>query len=225
VKTKNLAVSALIGLLTLALWYNFMLKPTKSETTKVKAETADEQSKLQPLQAQLAQAKTDAENAGTVKARLAVLQRAVPDSAALANFIRDANEIAQASGLVWRSVTHGPPALGVANSASISVGIQMTGTYENAMAYLRQLAALKRLVVVDTVSFSAAGPTGAGVGAGAGASESTGPFSGASELSIAISARMFATPEALAAATDGTGATTAVTPPPATGNGSAVNDS
>jgi Tfp pilus assembly protein PilO len=202
VKTKNVAVSALVGLLTLALWYNFFLKPSRSETTKVKAETEVERDKLRPLQAQVAQAKADAADEGTFKARLAKLQRAVPDGPELADFIRDANTAAVASNLVWVSTTHGPPTLGVGGVAAINLGIQVKGTYEATLTYLDKIAALKRLVVIDSVQFSAAA-SGAEAGV---VGASTGPFSGASELTIVITARMFETPEALAAA--GTGTTT-----------------
>ncbi len=69
-KTKNLAVAALVGLLVLALGYNFLVKPSNAQAKKVKAETATERTKLQPLQAQLAQANIDSAHAGTFKAHL-----------------------------------------------------------------------------------------------------------------------------------------------------------
>ncbi len=208
-KTKNLAVGALIGFLVLALWYNFLLKPTNAKTSKVKAETEAERAKLQPLQAQLAQANIDAAHAGTFKARLAVLKAAVPESPDLANFIRDANAIATASNLSWQSVTHGPPTTDATGVASISVGIQIKGTYEQALDYLGRIAKLQRLLVIDGVTFTSAGTTGAGAGAVAGgAGASTGPFSGASTLAVTIAARMFETPADVATATGGTGAPT-----------------
>lgn len=204
-KTKNLAVGALVGVLTLALWYNFLLKPSRSEASKVKAEVELERGKLQPLQAQVALAKNDAANQATFATRLTKLQRAVPDSPALANFIRDANTAAVTSNLTWVSSTHGVPVPGLGGVASISLGIQVRGSYGASLAYLDAIAALKRLVVIDSVQFSPAGLTVAGAtGAGGG---STGPFSGASELTIAITARMFETQAALDAATPGTGAT------------------
>ena len=207
-KTKNLAVGALAAVLTLALWWNFLLKPTRAEATKVKADTEVQQAKLQPLQAQLAQAHADETHAGTFKAQLAALQRAVPDSPALAAFIRDANRIAEASNISWQSVTHGSPSPGTAGIASITVGIQIKGSYEQVMDYLGRIAALERLLVLDTVQFTSAGTTGAGGGAAVGgAGESTGPFSGSSELSVTISARMFETPAALALASGASAST------------------
>ena len=212
-KTKNLAVGGLIAVLTLALWYNFLLKPSRSEASKVKAETATEQAKLPPLQAQLAQANNDAAHAGAFKARLAALKHAVPETPELANFIRDANGIAVASGIQWQSVTHGTPLPGEAGTASIAVGIQIKGTYEQVVDYLTRMSALRRLLVLDSVQFTATAATtaaatpGATPGAAPGANESTGPFSGGSVLSVTIAARMFETPTELALAAGGTAAT------------------
>jgi type IV pilus assembly protein PilO len=189
-KTKNLAVGGLAAVLVLALWWNFLVKPTRAEEKKVKAETAAERTKLQPLEAQLAQARLDASHAATMQARLAALQRALPTTPALANFIRDANAIAAASNVSWQSVTHGPPVPGEAGVAAIPVGIQLRGTYEQVMDYLGRIAALPRLLVLDSVQFTSAG-TAAAAGTAAGPGASTGPFSGASELAVTITARMF----------------------------------
>ena len=124
----------------------------------MKADTATEQSKLAPLQAQLDQAQRDAAHAATFKAELQSLQQAMPDSPALAAFIRDANGIADASGVSWQSVTHGPPTPAPTASMSITVGIQVKGTYAQVIDYLgRSSPRCKRLVVVDSVQLTTAG--------------------------------------------------------------------
>ena len=172
-KTKNLAVGALAAALTLALWWNFLLKPTQTKASKVKAETAVERTKLQPLEAQLAQAQADAAHASTFKAQLGrvAARRA---------------ELARARGLhPGRQRDRGRlqhlVAVGHARAAdarhsgvaSITVGIQIRGTYEQVMDYLGRIAALKRLLVLDNVQFSSAGPRApalAGAAGGAGTS-------------------------------------------------------
>ena len=203
-KTKNLAVGILVGVLTLALWYTFLLKPTRAQTSKVKADTAAEQAKLEPLQAQLAKAQRDASHAAQFKVELQSLQRAMPDSPALADFVRDANGIAAASNVSWQSVSHASPTPGTSGVMSITVGITVKGTYPQVMDYIGRLAGLQRLVIVDSVNFAAsssvATSTGGGAGAGSPAASSggsTGPFSGASELTATISARMFETPSSV----------------------------
>ena len=226
-KMKNLAVGALAAVLTLALWWNFLLKPARSEATSVKADTEVQKSKLQPLQAQLDQANAAAAHAGTFKAQLAALQRAVPDSPALAAWIRGANGVAVDSHIFWQSITHGPPTLSTAATWQITLGIQIKGTYPQVIDYIGRLAKLSRLVVVDGVTLTTSSDTGAGTGAGAsGPGASTGPFSGGSELSGSITARMFETPPTGTADASGTGATsTPAAGGSTTGSGSTLNNS
>ena len=216
-KAKNLAVGALAALLVTALWYNFLLKPTKSQASKVRADTAQEKIKLQPLQAQLDQANADAAHAGEFKAQLASLQQAIPDNPAQAAFTRAADDIAAASNVSWQSVTHGPPTPGL-TTETITVGIQVKGTYEQVIDYVTRLAKLKRLLIIDSVQFSSAGTTGAGPGdPGAGAGASTGPFSGASQLTLTISGRLFEIPPPVSDTTTGGTTTAGSTTAPATG--------
>ncbi len=222
-KTKNMMVGILVGVLTVALWWTMLLKPTRAKATKVQADTDIAKAKLAPLQAQLNKARRDAEHADEFKAQLKSLQLAMPDSPALAEFIRSANGIASESGVAWQSVTHGPPTPGIGGATSITLGIQVRGSYGEVVDYLSRLAALQRLVVVDTVQLSTAGSSGATTGEAGTTGGSTGPFSGATELQATIAARMFSTPAAAAAAsgsgttTTPTATATGSTPAPATG--------
>ena len=50
-KTKNLAVSILVGVLLVALWWTMLLKPTRAKASKVRADTDIAQSRLDPLEA------------------------------------------------------------------------------------------------------------------------------------------------------------------------------
>ncbi len=199
-KTKNLMVSILAGVLVLALWYTMLLKPTRSKAAKVKADAQAQEQKLAPLQSELARARADAANAAQIKAQLASLQQAMPDTPALAAFIRDANTVASASGVAWQSVSHATPTPGVGGVESITVGIQVKGTYGQVLDYVGRLATMKRLLVVDSVQLATAASGGA---SGDTSSLSTGPFSGGDQLAATISARMFSTPTAAAAAAAG----------------------
>lgn len=210
-KTKNTMVGVLAGVLVLALWWTVLLKPTRAKASKVRSDTAVEQQKLDPLQTQLVKAQHDAAHAAEFKAELDSLQKAMPGSPALATFIRDANAIASATGVSWESVTHGQPTLGVGGVISISLGIQVKGTYEQVVEYLTRLAALQRLVVVDGVQLSTAASTGATTGSSASSGGSTGPFSGGSQLSATITARMFVSPGATSSTSDGSGTSTVST--------------
>jgi Tfp pilus assembly protein PilO len=207
-KTKNTLVGVLAAVLILALWWTVLLKPTRAKASKVRSDTEVEQQKLDPLQTQLLTAQHDAAHAAQFKAELDSLQKAMPNSPALAAFIRDANGIASAANVSWQSVTHGPPTPGNDGVISITLGIQVQGSYPQIVDYLTRLAGLQRLVVVTGVQLSTAASTGAETGTSAGSGGSTGPFSGGSTLSATITASMYVSPGATASTSDGTGTTT-----------------
>jgi Tfp pilus assembly protein PilO len=205
-KTKNLAVSIIVAVLVVALWWTMLLKPTRAKVAKVKSDTTTQEAKLAPLQQQLSQGQRDAAHAAEFKAQLESLQLALPNSPALAAFLRNANGIASAAGVKWQSVTHATPAPGLDGVESISVTLQVQGTYGHIIDYLSRLASMKRLLVVDNLQLAA---SNSGT-SGGGADSSTGPFSGGDQLTATISARMFAMPTGTAAAAPGvTGTPTA----------------
>jgi Tfp pilus assembly protein PilO len=210
-KTKNTMVGVLAAVLVLALWWTVLLKPTRAKASKVRSDTEVQQQKLDPLQTQLATAQRDAAHAAEFKAELDSLQKAMPGSPALAAFIRDANAIASAASVSWQSVTHGPPTPGVDGVLSISLGIQVQGSYAQVVDYLTRLAALQRLVVVNGVQLSTAASTGAETGTSASSGGTTGPFSGGTMLSATITAQMFVSPGATASSIEGEGTSTAST--------------
>ena len=207
-KTKNTMVGVLAAVLVLALWWTVLLKPTRAKASKVRSDTAVDQQKLDPLQTQLVKAQRDAAHAAEFKAELDSLQKAMPDSPALAAFLRDANAIASATGVTWQSVTHGPPTPGVDGVLSITLGIEVKGTYPQVVDYLTRLAALQRLVVVDGVQLVTSASTGAETGTSASSGGSTGPFSGATQLSATITARMFVSGGTPLSSSSGSGTST-----------------
>jgi Tfp pilus assembly protein PilO len=223
-KTKNLAVSIIVAVLVVALWWTMLLKPTRAKVAKAKKDATAQEAKLAPLQQQLSQAQRDAAHAAEFKAQLESLQLALPNSPALAAFIRNANGIASAAGVKWQSVTHATPTPGLGGVQSISVSLQVQGPYGHIIDYLSRLASLKRLLVVDNLSLAASSSSTSAVAGGA-SSQSTGPFSGGDQLTATIAGRMFAMPDASAAATlGGTGtapapAASSSAPAPSTATG------
>ena len=69
-KTKNLAVSIIVAVLVVALWWTMLLKPTRAKVAKAKSDTTAQEAKLAPLQQQLSQAQRDAAHAAEFKAQL-----------------------------------------------------------------------------------------------------------------------------------------------------------
>ena len=203
-KTKNLAVSIIVAVLVVALWWTMLLKPTRAKVAKAKRDATAQEAKLAPLQQQLSQAQRDAAHAAEFKAQLESLQLALPNSPALAAFIRNANGIASAAGVKWQSVTHATPTPGLGGVQSIAVSLQVQGTYGHLVDYLGRLASMKRLFVVDTMQLAATTSSSTSATGGDASSQSTGPFSGGDQLTATIAGRMFALPDASAAAALGT---------------------
>jgi hypothetical protein len=186
-----------------------LLKP-RAEVAKVKSDTTAQEAKLAPLQQQLSQAQRDAAHAAEFKAQLESLQLALPNSPALAAFIRNANGIASAAGVKWQSVTHATPTPGLGGVQSIAVSLQVQGTYGHLIDYLSRLASLKRLFVVDNLQLAVSSSSSTSTAGGDASSQSTGPFSGGDQLTATIAGRMFAMADGTAIAAPGaTGTPTA----------------
>ena len=127
-KTKNLAVGALVGGPHARAVVELPAEAEPPEASKVKAETAvDANRSSSRCKHSSRKRRPIRRTRATFKAQLPSLQQAVPNSPALAAFIRDANGIADASEISWQSVTHGPPAPDATGVSSIAVGIQHQG--------------------------------------------------------------------------------------------------
>jgi Tfp pilus assembly protein PilO len=202
-KSRNLAVGGVVAVLVIALWFMFVLKPTRADTSKVHKQAKEAQRETLGLQAKLAQVSDKARNEQT-KRELAVLHAAVPATPQLSSFIRLANTIAAQSGITWQSVTPTEPTRATGGN-SIALGIQVQGGYAQVLDYMQRLQDLPRLVIVDNINIGSASETAgqpAGSGGGVFATE-TGADVG---LNLQITARMFvAAPTAPAAAPAGAG--------------------
>ncbi len=106
-KTKNLMVGILVGVLVLALVVHDAAEADAREglegqgRERRRSRTSSRRSRRSSRRPA-----ADAAHAAEIKAELDALQRRCPTIAALADFIRDANAIASASGVAWQSVTH-----------------------------------------------------------------------------------------------------------------------
>src|SRR5262245_60598437 len=206
-KSRNLAVGGVVAFLVVVIWFMFLYKPTKSETSKVNKEVKEAERESLGLQAQLAQVSDKARNAATMK-ELKTLHAAVPATPQLSTFIRQANKIAAASGVSWQSVAPGQQAGQVAAN-SVGLNIKVQGGYAQVLDYMQRLQDLPRLVVVDSVNIAAArGTADQPTGSGGGVFTDRGADTG---LALEITARMF------------TAAPPVTTPAPGTATGASTS--
>ena len=156
VKTKNLAVGAIVVLLVGALWYRVVYSPMESKASKAKtaAHDADQTAATLRQQISAAEKRAKAQNVGTD-----VLLAAVPIDAAEASFLRSIDALRVSSGAEWQSITPALPTT-TGSLATITVGISVQGSEDQLARYVSGLSDLKRLFVLDTLSLSASTGTG-----------------------------------------------------------------
>ena len=180
------------GLLILIVWFLFLWGPQGNRLSDAhdRRDTAEQQN--QALQAQLARLQAAQERVPELAARLEQLRVAVPEQPNLAQFILDANDAAERSGIDFISVSPSPPAAGESGPSVIRTSINITGGYFQVLDFLNRLGSMPRIVIVDTVGISPAGAQG--------------------DLTVTLAARMFTTASPESAGTGGgTGGATTTT--------------
>ena len=181
----------------LVVWFLMLWAPQSGKLGDAHDRTAAATATNDALQLRLARLQAAKVQEPELQTDFDQLRSAVPDDPELAQFILDANQAATDSGVDFLSISPGVPQQSDPTlPAVISLAITVKGGYYEALDYLEQVSAMKRVVVIDTLALTP-GDTSTGL----------------QDLTIAISARMFTTavpPVAGAAAT-----TTTTTAPPA----------
>ena len=215
-----IGVAALLAIVLV--WYFVLYAPLGDDLDSAQAQKTEEQKKTDSLQADLARLQSQQKNGTQQQALLRKLDAAVPEQPDLAEFIIQANEIADQSGISFLSIAPTPPAAGTGGASVIALTISIQGSFFQLQDYLRLLEKLERLVIVDSVTIAASSGDSGTTGA------STSSSGDGTTLGVTLVARMFtrAAPTggtAGATAPDGTttttvpGATTTTTVP-ATGS-------
>lgn len=187
-RTVLIALGASVALLVV--WYLVLWSPQSDALADAHKRTAATTATNEELQVRLSGLVAAKQEASVLEADFARMNRAVPDQPDLAAFILQANDAATEAGVDFLSIAPGLPSLDDPTlPPAIPLSITVQGDYFPALDYLDKLAALDRVVVIDTLGLTP--------GADATSLEA---------LTISISARMFTT--ALPA-----GATTTVVAP------------
>ena len=153
-KSKNLIVGAIAGVLVLALWYVFLLSPINSQKSKAHKATVAAQKDLQAAQAHLSQLHDLQARSKQIDRQVAKLRAAVPVNPAISTFIRQANQIADETQVAWQSVTPTQSAAAVGavlGPTPVGLGIQVKGGVHEVLDYIDHLMALPRVVVIDQI--------------------------------------------------------------------------
>jgi Tfp pilus assembly protein PilO len=189
VKRNQILIGVAALLAIVLVWYFVLYAPLGDDLDSAQAQKTEEQKKTDSLQADLARLQSQQKNGTQQQALLRKLDAAVPEQPDLAEFIIQANEIADQSGISFLSIAPTPPAAGTAGASVINLTISIQGSFFQLQDYLRLLEKLERLVIVDSLTISASGGSSSGTGTSADASTSS---SGeGTTLGVTLIARMF----------------------------------
>jgi Tfp pilus assembly protein PilO len=216
-RQQLIGVAAALGVLVF--WFLFLWGPQGSKLSDAKDRRERAQSEQDQLQVRIARLKSLQQDEPQKRAQLERLRVAIPDEPNLAQFILDANNAANVSGINFLSIAPSPPApVGAVpgatppsdpgttpapSSAPAVINLQMsvTGGYFQVIDFVNRLNGLPRLVVIDSLNLSTGGQGTAG----------------ATTLSAEIAARLFVSETTPVAGAPGTpGATTTTTAPATT---------
>jgi Tfp pilus assembly protein PilO len=213
-RSRVIAVGALLCVVVLIIWNLFIFAPKGRSLSHAKKDTQAAQQTESTLRATLTRLQSISRNGPEIAAELDKLSAAVPDSPDLDGFILSANQIAVKSGIDWLSVSPGVVTAGTTGPSVIPLSVTIKGGFFQVLDYLNRLEAMGRFVVVDSINVAAGAASSTG-----GAAAATGPPS----LSVTLAGRMFtrAAPPLAPGATPAPGATgSSSSTPPASGNSS-----
>jgi Tfp pilus assembly protein PilO len=200
VKTKNLAVGALVVLLLGMLWYRAVYSPMESKASKAKAAALAADTSSANLRQALNGSSSTKKNNDQAVSSQAMLE-AVPIQTAEASFLRSIDAIRVSSGANWQTITPGTPTP-AGSLVTISVAITAQGTEDEIARYVAGLSTMKRVFIVDNLTIQSG--TNAATGSGPVRGHAGAVFLGDSEQ-LQISGRIFASATA-SATTPATGA-------------------
>lgn len=217
--TRGRVVAAVLLVVVVVLgWYQFLYKPAANDVSDARGQLQQVRTRNSDLEAQVRRLQRNQQGSAAVQAQIARLQKLIPARPALDSFLRAAYDIKLKSGVEWVSIAPSEPTPG-AGASEIKMQIVVRGGYYQVLDYLNRFeksASMPRLVVVDGINVVTGAQSGSTGSSGSGATPTTagGPSTGAPNLSVTLTARMFTQAGATGAtgATGSTGSTTPTTP-------------
>jgi type IV pilus assembly protein PilO len=191
-----MAVMALVVVLVLLAWYRLAYSSMASQVSKANDATQEAETRAKTLQASVRALTPTAKEKAAQQASQRELAGAIPPTPALSTFLRQTDAIQSASGVTFQSITPSLPAMSD-GATTISVSINVQGSYAQVTDYLDRLMKLPRLVQVDNVSYTAAAAANSSNGQGTSSGAPTGEvFAGqgaAPSIQLTLAAKVFTT--------------------------------
>lgn len=215
--TRGRIIASILAVVVIVmLWYQFLYKPASNDVTDARQQLDQAKSQNDDLEAQVRKLQKNKQGNAQVQAQIDKLQKLIPPTPALDSFLRAAYDIKLKSGVDWVSIAPSPPSPG-AGASEIKMQIVVRGGYYQVLDYLNRFekpSSMPRLVVIDGINV-VTGSSGQNGSTGSSSTPTTsGVSSGAPNLSVTLTARMFT--QAAPAGATGTGSTGTPTTPTTT---------
>lgn len=161
----------LLSLTTISLFAVFALRPTLLTISQLLTELEAKENTVNQLDTKLQNLKTAQTNYQSVQPDLPIIETAVPAGAKPELLIRQIEGLSNRNSVSITTVSVGEVVLlGTqkqvkkddklnsipANSLSFPFAISVSGDYENLMQFLKDMENLRRLIVLDSISFNSA---------------------------------------------------------------------
>ncbi len=156
---RSTALLVVLGILAVtALWWLFLVQPRRTEITDLRDRRDAAELEVERLRGEKAQLMEIQENELSYMTAGAALERLIPPTPELAQFIDDVTLLALDSGVELLTLTPSlPTAEPFADFASVTVFMEVDGQFFEVLGFLYGLADMQRLVRVDGVTLSPSG--------------------------------------------------------------------
>jgi Tfp pilus assembly protein PilO len=156
------AITAGTALLLIAVWYMALFRPQSSGLTKAHHAYAASAQEVAQLKQQVVSLQALERGIPSDKAKLNVLNAAVPSTTDLQDLLNQLHQSAVTSGVQLTSVS---PSTASSSSGSdpsqsasavkqLGLSMSLAGTYPQVMTFFKDLSYLSRVLVIDTATFS-----------------------------------------------------------------------
>ncbi|HEX4429780.1 MAG TPA: type 4a pilus biogenesis protein PilO [Frankiaceae bacterium] len=180
-RRATIIVAAVAGLAVLAGGWFLLVKPVRSDISKVKAQTTQQQSDNDSSRLQLQSMQSIAKHLPAEKAELAVLSQRVPNQVELPAILRSMQALAKASGVTLATITPAVPTplTGAPGIDTVAINLAVSGGYAEVEQFDSALEGLQRTFLVSGFTLTGSGGTsGAGTPAASTTTTITATFTG-----------------------------------------------
>jgi Tfp pilus assembly protein PilO len=191
----SMGTAVLVLLILVGGWF-LVVAPKHASADDLRASTTTQESTNLTLAAQVSMLKAQQAGLPAQEAKLALIRQHIPDNPALPSFIRSLSALSKASNVTLQTIAPAPPTASTSPAVapsgtkptgvvpqlqSVSLTINLIGTYANLELFLNKLETLKRSFLLTGVQMAPGSATATG----------TTVSSGPPILAVIISARVF----------------------------------